>query len=183
VGVEAWIGGGGVGFWKCKLFFNLNIKKIMEIYAIYNWKISPFNSNLQDANNTNDHVLLVVLRNPGNLTLNTKTSINDYIVCNFPIKAIQAIIPSDVIEITAGTNAAGQNIVYDMVLNKIVMDNSSEGYVVTTRPNLPNKPLFVKKDKIKASELSNAGIGTWLTRTSVNLANVNVTISRDPLSC
>jgi hypothetical protein len=156
----------------------------MEIYAIYNWNISPFNKDLKaKTGEKGDYALLVVPKDPSK-PLNTKTGTNDYIICSFPLKAIQTVIPERKITVNAGPEKAGDpDKIFDMILNKIVLDDKIDGYVVVTQYQPPAIPIFGTEHRIRPNELSKAGIESWLTTNNVSLAKVNVTVSRDPRSC
>ncbi len=166
----------------------------MEIYAVYNWKVSPFNGDLNpdaDADTTN-HVFLQVLLDQSLLihkTLNTKTEIEKYILCSFPFGAIQSIFPHDTIEVTAETVKDGQavEVTSTMIVNKVIINDNIEGNVVRTKKENAIS-IFDKPFPITAKTLTKKGVVDWIANNvkkgeSLDFVDINSSVSRDPPSC
>ena len=150
----------------------------MEIYAICNWKISPFNTELNNGSaNPKDYAFLVIPKEgPGTKFLNT-TDINSYIVCSCPAKDI-VIFPLGLIEVIS---VGGER--SNMLFSRIIIDDEKLLEVVITRKE-DERYLFVKKESATPGELSSSdGIDAWVLKTNTDLIDVNITVSRDPPSC
>jgi hypothetical protein len=159
----------------------------MEIYAIYNWGVSPFNDELGADD---DFVFLQVLLDPTIQTLNPKTETDQYILCSFPFKAIQAAFPYKTVEITVNQEEIkkGEIVIQEkkelrgnMIVNKVILDDDIDGKVVKTEGGLT---IF----NIPSTDLTDGGIKKWLleplrANANLKLADVNITVSRDPMSC
>jgi diphthamide synthase subunit DPH2 len=152
----------------------------MEIYALCNWTISPFNDDLNKDLEDDSKKVYAFLTIPKDSTtdLLTTTAIDSYIICSCPIDAIQAIFPQSMLKVKTKEEKP-----YEMLLSKIVIDDNEMLKVVITKKNGANYD-FVKSENVRPGELASAeGIDDWVTQTSTDLVDVNVTVSRDPPSC
>ena len=153
----------------------------MEIYAICNWRISPFNDDLNNGKLPEDIKDYAFLTIPKDITadLLTTTDIDSYIICSCPIDAIQAIFPLKVIEVKAKDAQS-----YKMLFSKIVINNLAKVEVVITSEQADGSHVFASSIPVTPGEFaSSAGITEWISKTVANLIDVNVTVSRDPPSC
>jgi hypothetical protein len=154
----------------------------MEIYAIYNWGVSPFND---DFGTVDNYVFLQVLTDPTIESLNPATDLDKYIMCSFPFKSIQAIFPYSTIEVIA--EKEGNPVKGKMVINKIILNEDMSGQIVKTK-KVGGLNVFDKALEIPSTDLTQDGSSTWLNGLTgddagLSLATINVTISRDPISC
>jgi hypothetical protein len=153
----------------------------MEIYAICNWTISPFNGELNrgvDEEDRKDYAFLTIPKDSATRLLTT-TDIESYIVCSCPIDAIQAIFPQKMLEVKTEEEQP-----YEMLFSKIVINNGAILKVVVTNKVGEGKYEFVEGKNARPGELASGdGIVEWVRRTTTNLMDVNVTVSRDPPSC
>ncbi len=166
----------------------------MEFYAVYNWKVSPFNGDLNPdpSEDTVNHVFLQVLLDPSLLvtkTLNTISEANKYILCNFPFDAIQSIFPHDTIEVTTEIIKDGQrkSVKSTMIINKVIIRGNIEGTVVRTKKK-NGISVFDKAFPITPTALTAIGIPQWLAKNvatgeNIVLDDINRSVSRDPPSC
>jgi hypothetical protein len=151
----------------------------MEIYGICNWKISPFNDDLNnEPDNPNDYAFLIIPKDKTK-TLDT-TDVKSYLVCSCPVKQIQAIFPQRSIEVVGIDNISNK-----MLLSKIVIDDGVKLPVVVTKKDNNGKYIKDKVLNITPGELASSdGINTLIsTLTGNDLALINATVSRDPPSC
>lgn len=159
----------------------------MEIYAIYNWKASPFNSEL--STNGENYVFLQVLLDPELIvskTLHTMNQMDKYILCSFPLEAIKAIFPHDIIEVTAVAPDATEQ-TSTMIINKVILDDNFGGKIVQSKKE-GELSVFSESFNIDSNTLTLDGVREWLQTKQnsgeiVNFINVNCSVSRDPPSC
>ena len=153
----------------------------MEIYAICNWRISPFNNELNNDKDLEDMKDYAFLTIPKDITTDvlTTTDIDTYVICSCPIDAIQATFPLRMIEVNAKDEKS-----YKMLFSKMVINNDARLEVVITSKNEDSSYKFESNMLVAPGELaSSAGITEWIARIGGDLVDINVTVSRDPPSC
>jgi hypothetical protein len=151
----------------------------MEIRAVCNWKISPFNDYLnkdQEDEDKKDYVFLIIPED-GSADSLIMTNTDSYIICSCPIDAIQAIFPQRPINFQVESGKIDK-----MLYNNIVVkDGESLKVVITTKTD--NEYLPIEAKPITFGELVAGGFSYWAVKQGTNLANVNISISRDPETC
>jgi hypothetical protein len=157
----------------------------METFAICNWRISPFNDFLNKPLSPleqTDHLFLIIPKDSGVSVLKTKEEPDSYLACSFPIGDIQAIFPLRKIKVIAGQNADGDDIAHDMLYHRVILSDTAKGKPVIVTKNIDGTN-NMQAMQIIGDQLTAVKMEAWITDNAINLANINITISRDPESC
>lgn len=158
----------------------------MEAFAICNWRISPFNDFLNENLNPleqTDHLFLIIPKDSGVSVLRTKEEPDSYLACSFPIGDIQAIFPLRKIKVIAGQNEAGEDIAHDMLYHKVILSDTAKGKPIIVTKNANGTINNMQVMEIVGDQLIAEKMEAWITDNAINLANINITVSRDPESC